>query len=740
MEDKIYHFRGKVIKSIYKSEDFSVYAVSVDATDYPDIKQNKYQNTSISGNLPELTEGVEYEIKAIEKESKYGVGYHVLNLRRDVPTTPEETYAFLSEVLTCGQARTIVDAYPDIISMVKENRINEIDISKLKGIGEKSIEKIKEKIIMNFHLIDLVTEFGGVLSLSMLKKIYSRYSSIEMLKKKLKEAPYTTLTRVSGIGFVKADAIVLQLQKENVFDFGYNVKTSPDRCLACVLYLLDKNEENGNTKMNLVELRSECIELVSECIDHFVDVIKDERIYYNKDTMDIALRDTYDTEKFICENIKQRLKTDINIWNYNTYMYRNINGIDLSDEQIELLNSVCKNNFIVLTAPAGAGKSFSTKALINMLKDNNKQFILCSPTGKAAKRLSQYTGEIANTIHRTLIYQEFGFYYNKNNKLPTDIVIVDEIGMTDIYLFKALLEAIDIDTKLVVIGDNFQLNSIGAGSLLRDLCSNNIIPHVTFNTIYRMGQGGVLTACTYVRNKTKFLSKNVFTQIGEDKSYSFIPANKDKMNDIVSTLYKKLLESYNVEDITVISSYNIGENGCNNLNQILQPIANPSSLKSDKFIKVIRDKTEVKYYIGDMIIQCQNNYHANSFLNECKTTDQVFVANGSIGKIVDIIDNDIIIKFDNFIVYYSREEINQVRHAFAISTHRMQGSQNKVIIFCCPSSHTFFLSNNIMYTAISRAEEKVFHLSDVKTITIAMNKSDSDKRKTFLGDMLKEVV
>lgn len=676
------------------------------------------------------------------------MSYHVINIKRDIPTTSEEVYSFLSSILTVNQAKTICENYPNILDIIKENKLDEIDLNKLKGIKEYTFERIKEKIVDNFYLTELITEFQGYFSLSIVRRLYKAYNSTDKLKENLRKDPYAALTKISGIGFKTADKLLLDIEEisknniENnekpIFEFGYDIKTSDRRCLACVLYLLKQNEDNGSTKANLVNLRSECLKLTPECIDHFPTVIKDKDIYLNKDKLEIALKRTYDTEKFICDNISQRLKRN-NAWSYNIYLYRNVNGIDLSDEQIELLRSVCNNNFTVLTAAGGCGKSFSTKALIDMLKDNGKSFILASPTGKAAKKLSQYTGERANTIHRTLMYQEGEFQFNKYNQLSTDVLIVDEIGMTDIFLFKSLLEATSIDTKIVLIGDSYQLNSVGAGRLLGDLCSSDKIPHVIFNTVYRMGEGGVLTACTYVRQNHKFLTKNTLTQIGKDKSYSFIPTNKDKMNEMVLALYKKLLQTNDLEDITVISSYNIGENGCDKLNQMLQPVANPISLTSDRFVKVKQDKLEIKYFVGDMVIQNSNNYHAKLFLGDDKTRKETFIPNGTQGRIVDIIDNDLIISFDDAIVYYSIDEIRQIKHSFALSTHKMQGSQNKIIIFCCPSSHTFMLSNNIMYTAISRAEEKVYHFSDVKTVNIAMNKSDSNKRNTFLGDMLKEI-
>lgn len=747
---ELFKFKGKVKRCIFSSETFKCYAMDVDVKKYPEIQLNRYKNCTIIGDLPDLGEDIEYEITAIEKEGKYGLSYQVLNIKRDIPTTSEEVYSFLSSILTPNQARTIFQAYPNILDIIKENKLDEIDLNRLKGIKEYTFGIIKEKIIDNFYLADLIAEFQGYFTLSIVRKLYKTYTSTDKIKENLKKDPYAALTKISGVGFKTADRLLLDIEeisKKNIekgekpiIEFGYDIKTSKQRCLACILFLLKKNEENGSTKANIVDLRSECLKLTPECIDYFPEAVKDEDIYLNKNKLEIALKKTYDTEKYICDNIKERLEKNTNIWSFNTELYRNINGFDLSDEQMGLLRNVCNNNFTVLTAPAGCGKSFSTKALINMLNENRKTSLLCSPTGKASKKLSQYTGEQANTIHRTLMYQDGKFKFNEDNKLVADVVLVDEVGMTDIHLFKSLLEAIDIDTKIVLIGDSFQLNSVGCGALLRDLCADEKIPHVTFSKVFRMGIGGVLTACTYVRQNQKFLSKNIFTQIGDDKSYSFIPANKEQMNNMILALYKKLLETNDVEDLTVISSYNIGDNGCDRLNQMLQPIANPKSLTSDKFVKVRQDKLEIKYYVGDMVIQNQNNYRARLFLGDDKTKEVTFVPNGTQGRIINIVDNNLIINFDGEVVYYSSDEVRQIKHSFALSAHKMQGSQNKIIIFCCPSSHIFFLSNNIIYTAISRAEERVYHFSDIKTINTAMSKSDSNKRNTFLGEMLGEVV
>ena len=281
MSEKLFKFKGVVVKCTYNTPDYKIYAMVVNQFDYPDVKQNKYNNVSILGELSDLTLGVEYEVTAEEQTNKYGTSYKVLNIRRDIPTTAEGTYLFLSEILTDNQAKVLIEHYPDIIQKVKNNDLEDIDLSKLKGIGAKTFEKIKDKIITNYCLMELVIEFKNVLSMNVIKRIYDEYSSIDKLKEKLKEHPYTTLTSVSRIGFKTADSIVLQLQKENVIDFGYDVKTSPDRCLSCMLYLLEENENEGHTKMNLADLRQQCLRIVPSCAEHFVDVVKDNNIYYN---------------------------------------------------------------------------------------------------------------------------------------------------------------------------------------------------------------------------------------------------------------------------------------------------------------------------------------------------------------------------------------------------------------------------------------------------------------------------
>lgn len=745
-QKQVFKFKGVIVRCTYDTPDYKIYAVDVSKKDFPNIKHNKYDNVSILGELTELALGIEYEITAEEQVNKYGTSYKVINIRRDMPTTAEGTYLFLSEILTESQARVLIENYPDIIQKVKDNDLDDINISKLKGIGEKTFAKIKDKIITNFALMDLVIEFKNVLSMNIIKKIYDEYSSIDKLKEKLKVQPYTTLTRISRIGFKTADSIILQLQKENIIDFGYNVKTSPDRCLSCMLYLLEENENDGHTKMNLADLRQQCFKMVPACAKHFADVIKDENIYYNKENMDVSLRVTYETEKYIADTILSNLHNNNNVWNFDVQKYRAVGEFELSDEQMQILNVVCKNNIAILNGFAGAGKTASTQGIINMLKDNNKSFRLFSPTGRAAKVLHENTNEPASTIHRGLGYVPFNKWtYNEWQKLHADVIIVDEFSMVDIWLFKKLLDAIDFKhTKLLMIGDNAQLPSVSCGNLLHDFMEANIIPTVTLNKIFRYSSGGLMRVATDTRCCKSYLSndmKNKVTTFGDNQDYMFIDLASDLIPKNVVALYKKLLDNgSSIEDIQVLTAKNVGECGSVALNNMIQRVANPN-YGSEVNMKV----GDTTYYEEDLILQCVNNYDAE-IVNDDKKDDvfgfeneppTAFVANGETGIIKEIYNTYIIVDFNGIYVKYYRNDMNMVKLGYAISIHKSQGGGFKTVILCTPQSHIFMLNSNLLYVGLTRMKEKLYHLGSLQSVNQAVKKKANLSRHTFMQGLLK---
>lgn len=742
MSDKQVEFKGMAARCVYSSPDFKTYAMDVDKDEYPDIKQNKYKNVSIIGNISDLTIGVEYEVTATEEESKYGTSYRVTNIRRNVPTTAADTKIFLEEILTANQADVLYEEYPDIIDIVKNDRCDEVDISKLHGIGEKTFEVIKNKIIENFKLADLVAEFKGTVSLSMLKKIYDKYSDIDVLREKLKTEPYKTFTRISGVGFKTADSLILDLQKESIIDFGYDVKTSEDRCLACIIYLLQENESNGNTRANLADIRSQCIEIIPSSVKHFANAIQDDAIYYSKESMSIALKKTYEDELYIAKTIADNLhnvsKND-DIWDYDVEKYRVVEGFALSDEQMKAVENVCKHSISILNGGAGCGKSFSTQAIINMLDDNKKRYILLTPTGKASKVLSEFTHRQASTIHRGLCYNpQTGWGYNKYNKLEHDVVIVDEFSMTDVSLCRHLFEAIDFEfTRLLIVGDNAQLPSVGCGNLLHDFMESNVIPTTTLTTVFRYNEGGLSKVATDTRFCKTYLDKSMkgkATSFGANKDYMFIDMPQEDIPRSAVSLYKKLYDSgVDVTDIQVLTAKNVGDYGTIALNNMIQRAVNPN-YGSELCMKI----GDTSYYKGDLIIEKKNNYKA--ILADCDNEQTAFVANGETAIVEYACKEHVILNFDGIRVTYGKSDMQMVGLGYAITSHKSQGSGIKNVIVCTPKADIFMLNSNLIYVALTRMKERCFHLGSVDTVNMAVKKKANLSRHTFTQGMLKRLV
>lgn len=744
-------FKGKIVRQTYDGGDYKIYAVDVDRNTYPEIQLNKYDNVTILGEIHELGIGIEYEIKAIEQTTKYGYSYKVLNIKRNKPTSASDMFLFLEEILTPKQAETLHNVYPDIVDKVMNNDLEDIDLNKLHGIKEYTFNVIKNKIVENFCLAELVTEFQGLLSLPMLKKLYEKYTSITMIKKKLKEDPYKCLCGLARVGFITADGILLELEKiskDNIksgkpsaIEFETELKTSDHRCLSCMLYLLEKNEEDGHTLMTITDLRNQCMKLVPACSHHFVECMKHESIYYDKDSMVVSLKSTYEIEKYIAEKVITGLTNTKNKWDFDYKKYHLVNGCELSDEQLEIVKNICNYNVCILNGAGGTGKSFSTQAVINMLKDNNKSFKLFSPTGKAAKVLSEYTNEHATTIHRGLGYMPPDTWtYNADYQLDCDVLIIDEFSMTDIFLFKRILDAINFDrTKLLMIGDNAQLPSVSCGNLLHDFMQFNIIPTVTLTKVFRYGEGGLMKVATDVRFCKEYLTgiNEQLTWFGANKDYAFVNVGSDIMVKNAVALYSKLLsQGYKIEDIQVLTSYKKGDVGTGIINNAIQKVANPN-YGSSECMKI----GDTVYFKGDLVIQNVNNYHAQLFVDDEWFDDdmsETFIANGETGVVKEVFQNYLLIDFDGVVVKYYKADMQMVGLGYCITIHKSQGSSIKVVILLTPQAHTYMLNSNLVYVGLTRMKEKCFHLGNVDTVNMAVKKKANFTRNTFMQNLLKE--
>jgi exodeoxyribonuclease V alpha subunit len=333
--------------------------------------------------------------------------------------------------------------------------------------------------------------------------------------------------------------------KNPIIDFPFDLQTSSQRCLACTLYLLEENENNGHTKMDIIELKHQVERLVPACSNFYGEIIKDDSIYFNKDKKEISLKSTYEIEKYIADNILSGLKTNIK-WDYDYKQYQNSGEYPLTDDQINALKLLCNHNISILNGSAGTGKSQTTASIIKMLEDNNKSYKLFSPTGKAAKILAEYTHRNASTIHRGLGYiPPSEWTYNEENKLGCDVLIIDEFSMVDIFLFKHVINSINPNkTKILFVFDSYQLASVGCGNIAQDLLSSKEVPTVILTKIFRYAEGGLMQVVTNIRNGIKFL-ENTFTGtkiFGTKKDFIFCQLSDSKIQKQVLGIYKKLLK------------------------------------------------------------------------------------------------------------------------------------------------------------------------------------------------------
>ena len=745
-------FSGIIKNKIFDSGEFKIYSVDVNTEEFPDVKINSFNDVTILGNLHDLVLDMPYNIIGVEERSKYGFAYRVKNIK--VKNDDEKyggTYAFLRSVLTFNQANELYEKYPNIIDLVIKGQADDVvDLSIVKGIKDKTFKKIKEKIIENYVLFDVIAEFDGLLTISILKKIYEKYPSIEKIREMIKIDPYKFFTDLSGVGFKKADSMLLNMQKDGKLDILYDLRTSKERCASAIMFLLQENEGEGHTKINLVELKNEIEKLVPQCSGHFVDCLKEGKqngeIYYSVDDMVVARQVAYSTEKYIADSIKYALKRSI-VWDIDISKYKKIEDGELTEEQINALKNLCENNFSVLVGNAGTGKTASTKAIINMLDDNRKNYLLLAPTGKAARVLGDYTGKKASTIHMGLSYRQGEWGYNEKNKLPIDVVVVDEFSMVDIYLFQTLLKAIDFNrTKLLIVGDNAQLNSVGAGNCLHNIINSGTAPVTELTQIFRYGEGGLMKVATDVRQGKRFLD-SIDSQVkvfGKNRDYTFIQVNSEFMIKTMIGLYKKLLTAGNKpQDIMVLAAYNKGDYGTMVINNELQKVVNPN------YDSIIRMKVgNITFYKGDIVLQTKNDYKVPincdpEDVRQDPDSDEEpkitgVVCNGETGVIKEILYDSMIIEFDGVEYVYDREVMYNLLLGYAMSIHKSQGSSSKIVIVLTPSAHTYMTSSNLLYVALTRMKEKCFHLGDLTTINRAIKKKVNLMRNTFLEDFLVE--
>ena len=424
-------------------------------------------------------------------------------------------------------------------------------------------------------------------------------------------------------------------------------------------------------------------------------------------------------------------------------------NIELSEKQKEAIYVINENNVCVITGGPGTGKTTIVKSIIELYKKQGKKTVLCAPTGRAAKRMSETTGEEAKTLHRLLeigkVKEEANFEENIEESvapIDADVIIVDEMSMVDMFLMNLLMKGIYQGTKLILVGDVDQLPSVGPGNILKDIIESEKISTVKLDKIFRQAaKSKIILNAHRVNNGESFIKKEESEEELLEDFFFIREPNQEKILNNVLTLSKDRLTKFGnyefFKNIQVISPTKKGTLGTRELNKSLQQALNPENeLKREKnFGNIILRE-------GDKVMQVKNNYDIFWERKNPEYENGTGVFNGELGIVekIDEHEKQVKVKFDDEkIVYYTYQDIEQLEHAYAITIHKAQGSEFDVVIIPVTAASQMLLTRNLLYTALTRAKKLLVIVGNPNVVEFMIKNFESKKRNTGLKYKLQNV-
>ena len=568
---------------------------------------------------------------------------------------------------------------------------------------------------------------------------------------KIEENPYVLVDIVYGISFNNIDKIAMQIGIP--MDSDYRIKSG-------IKYALLASSYNGNTcvrKENLINYVSSILEVSEDLIENsLINLNVTSEIHIVEETLDgngdvvewVFLEPFYKAEKNIAERlIALRDSSNIkHIKGFEKEIRKNEEklGIELSEKQFEAIKQINDNNVCIITGGPGTGKTTIIKCVIDLYKEHKKKVVLCAPTGRAAKRITETTGEEAKTIHRLLEIGKF-----EEDKLGSvdidvapvdgDVLVIDEMSMVDVFLMNYLVKAIYLGTKVIFVGDPNQLPSVGPGSILKDLIDSKQFATVHLDKIFRQAAKSKIIVNAHNINKgISFVGKKDYAEDANDDFFYLNELNQDKILYHVLSLCKDRLKNYGdyefFKNIQVLTPTKKGKLGTKELNKSLQQELNPKTDEAEE-----KSYGDIVFREGDRVMQIKNNYDifwekgSKDNLRTYEAGTGVF--NGEIGRVIKIDNKErqLEIEFDDGkIVWYAFSELDELEHAYAITIHKAQGSEFDVVVLVIPQASNMLLTRNLLYTALTRAKKLLIVIGNRNLIDFMVKNSEIKKRNTGL--------
>ncbi len=698
--------------------------------------------TTIVGYLPFVQKGD--SIKVIGKfvvHPDYGDQFKVETFEKIMPETLDALEKYLSNGIVKGvgpaTAKKIIKKFgTETVEVLKgdPDRLTEI-----KGITKKKAEEINESFIENWELWQIVgflEKFGiGPQSANTIyKKLGANTITI------VENDPYVLSELGVRVDFSQIDKMALDLGVER-----NNLK----RVDAGIRHGLNLATYNGHSCVLEANLIAFVTKLLRVSEDDVLNGIKDLRA---KEQIKIEQREeiaTFNGKTELCvqewiylieyykteENIARRilsLEEADNIKRISNFKkelekVEETSSIELSEKQVEAVEMVNDNNVSIITGGPGTGKTTIIKTIIDIYKRRGKKVVLCAPTGRAAKRMTEATGNEASTLHRLL---EIGKVFDDKpnpdldvTPIDADVVIIDEVSMVDIFLMNYVLKGLFKGTKLVLVGDTDQLPSVGPGTVLKDLIDSKRIPCIRLNKIFRQAlQSNIIVNSHKVNEGINFLEDDESEKLSKNIKNDFIFIEEKSSTSIIN----KILEMYNLDE-QIITPSKKGDLGTKNLNKLIQEKFNPeSTLKNEKKFG------DIIFREGDKIMQTKNNY---DIMWRRKSEINSGIFNGEMGVIEKIDDEsgEVKIRFDDDkVAFYSYQDLDQIEHSFAITVHKSQGSEFQTVIMPIYQVSPMLLTRNLLYTGMTRAKDKLIMIGNPFTINFMINNEKIKQRNSGL--------
>lgn len=704
---------GVIEKIVYSDEEKGFSVMKVYSQEY------KSQVTFV-GNIYQVSVGTEISAEGKWTENKkFGRQFNVQTWEEILPADIKGIERYLSSGLIKGIgpkiAKKIIETFgTESLNIIENEPERLMEIPKL---GVKKAETIAKSWREQRDIKSLMMFLSNIgVSTSLSHKIFKVYKNDAIAK--IRQNPYGLIDDIYGIGFKTADTIAMKIGAD---------KESFQRCRAGIFYVLENIAANEGhcylPKEELIEKSSKILEIDDVKIAATYDylICHEELIAENKTK--VYLPCFYHAEVGIANKIKEILNSSL----FSKFTSKRLdeemekvqaeNKIKYDDFQKEAIKKAINSNFSVITGGAGVGKTTVTKAIVDIFTNLGRKVVLAAPTGRAAKRMSEVTGKEAKTIHRLLEFNNDGkFTKNSENKIDTDVLIVDEASMIDAILMNNLLKATLINTKVILIGDVNQLPSVGAGNVLRDIINSGAVPVIRLTKIYRQENMSKIIINSHKINQGEMPD----LKVQKNSDFFFIEeTDEEKCANLILQLCEKRLPKYYkvnpVADIQVLTPMKKGTLGTDNLNKLLQEKLNKS--------KISLKYGSCEYKLGDKVMQIKNNYDKDVF-------------NGDIGKILFIDEalETLEVNFDSKIVEYDISELDEITLAYACTIHKSQGAEYPIIIIPMAKSHYIMLKQNLLYTGITRAKKICILVGQKDAILRAVKNNDSKKRYTLLKD------